>query len=97
MSIPPTQSWPEIDAETLWRSLTAEEKRERILCAAGRTFSSEGLDSPMPMVAAAAGVGVASVYRQFPSKYELLGALVIRRLEQIGAAAAQAIAAPGDR
>ena len=51
----------------------------------------------MPMVAAAAGVGVASIYRQFPSKSDLLAALVIRRLEQIGAAAAQAIAAPGDR
>ncbi len=37
----------------------------------------------MPSVAAAAGAGVASVYRQFPSKRELLAALVVSRLDQI--------------
>lgn len=44
----------------------------------------------MPAIAAAAGAGVASLYRQFPSKYELLAAMVARRLEQITDEAAHA-------
>jgi AcrR family transcriptional regulator len=78
-----------------WAALSPEDKRERLLRAAGAVFSSEGLDASMPLVAAAAGAGVASVYRQFPSKRELLAALVIRRLEQIAGAADDAAALPG--
>lgn len=37
----------------------------------------------MPALAAAAGIGVGSLYRQFPSKHELLTVLVIERLEQV--------------
>lgn len=33
----------------------------------------------MPAIAAAAGAGVGSVYRQFPSKHDLLAALVVER------------------
>jgi AcrR family transcriptional regulator len=97
MTIPEAESWAAVDPETAWTALSAEVKRERILCAAGRVFNSEGLDAPMPAVAAAAGAGVASVYRQFPSKRDLLAALVTRRLEQIRAAAREATDAPGDR
>jgi AcrR family transcriptional regulator len=53
-------------------------------------FAKQGLDASMPTVAAAAGAGVASVYRQFPSKRELLAALVAARLDQISEAAATA-------
>jgi AcrR family transcriptional regulator len=50
----------------------------------------------MPSVAAAAGAGVASVYRQFPSKRELLAALVVSRLDQISQAATAADRRGGD-
>jgi len=60
-------------------------------------FARDGLDAPMSVVAEAAGAGVASVYRVFGSKRELLAALVIRRLDQIAAAAGEAYAQPGDR
>jgi AcrR family transcriptional regulator len=82
---------------TCWTALDPDAKRERLLAAAGDVFARDGLDAPMPAVAAAAGAGVASVYRQFPSKYELLAALVTRRLEQITAAATEAAASEGDR
>jgi AcrR family transcriptional regulator len=36
----------------------------------------------MPTIAAAAGAGVGSVYRQFPSKHALLAALVVKRLQE---------------
>ena len=46
----------------------------------------------MPAIAAAAGAGIGSVYRQFPSKRDLLAALVVERLKdtQDGADAALA-------
>jgi AcrR family transcriptional regulator len=90
-------AWLMADAEVEWTSLSTEAKRERILCAAGQVFSSDGLDAPMPAVAAAAGAGVASIYRQFPSKHDLLAALVRRRLQQIGQLAEEAGAKPGSR
>jgi AcrR family transcriptional regulator len=84
-------------AECQWAALDPDAKRERLLSAAAEVFAREGLDASMPAVAAAAGAGVASVYRQFPSKYELIAALVTRRLDQIADEAALAAASEGDR
>ena len=84
MVIPPASpiadDWVEAEPERLWSALSAEQKHERILCAAGRVFAREGLDASMPVVAAEAGAGIGSLYRQFPSKHDLLAALVVRRL-----------------
>jgi AcrR family transcriptional regulator len=80
-----------------WTALTAEAKTERLLSAAADVFASHGLEAPMSQVAEAAGAGVASVYRLFPSKRELLAALVIRRMEQIVEAAWVAEESAGDR
>src|SRR3984957_13392928 len=80
-----------------WSSLSAGEKRERLLAAAASVFSRQGLDTPMSDVAEAVGAGVASVYRLYPSKYELYAALVVRRMDQIVEAARAAESLPGDR
>src|SRR5579863_8547777 len=88
--------WTELNPGLRWSALTTEQKHQRILCAAGRVFARDGLDASMPAVAAEAGAGVGSLYRQFPSKHDLLAALVIRRLLQIQQTAAEAAAAPGD-
>jgi len=90
-------SIPALDAPPRWAALDRQAKRERLLAAAGEVFARDGLDAPMPVVAAAAGAGVASVYRQFPSKHELVAALVTRRMEQIAVAAMHATAREGDR
>lgn len=66
-----------------WSELAAEEKLARLLGAAGEVFARQGLDAPMPEVAAAAGAGVGSVYRLFPSKRDLISALVVERLEGV--------------
>jgi AcrR family transcriptional regulator len=89
-------SWLDVLPGRGWSGLNTEEKHERILGAAGRVFAREGLDASMPAVAAEAGAGIGSLYRQFPSKQDLMSALVIRRLMQTQAEAAQAAAAPGD-
>jgi AcrR family transcriptional regulator len=75
-------SIPALATSTCWADLDPEEKRVRLLRAAGEVFARDGLDAPMPAIAAAAGAGVGSVYRQFPSKHDLLAALVVERLEE---------------
>lgn len=80
-----------------WSSLTGDEKRERLLAAATAVFSREGLEAPMSDVAEAVGAGVASIYRVYPSKYELYAALVVRRMDEIVDAARAAESLPGDR
>lgn len=65
-----------------WAELSAADKRSRLLRVAGEIFARDGLDAPMPIIAAAAGAGVGSVYRQFPSKRDLLAALVSERLDE---------------
>jgi AcrR family transcriptional regulator len=58
--------------------------RTRVLDAAARVFAAEGLDAPMPTVAAAAGVGVGTIYRAFGSKEELIAALAADRVDLFG-------------
>jgi AcrR family transcriptional regulator len=95
MSIPVLE---QADAATSdWSSLGQQEKRTRLLLAAGEVFARDGLDAPMPAVAAAAGAGVGSVYRQFPSKRDLLAALVVERLQESERGAEVALASEQDR
>jgi AcrR family transcriptional regulator len=68
--------------------------RERVLEAAARVFAAEGLDAPMPAVAAAAGVGVGTIYRAFGSKEELIASLAADRIERFGEEAQEALDAP---
>jgi AcrR family transcriptional regulator len=96
MMIPVTQ--PEAaSGRCEWTQLDSAAKRERLLAAATEVFARDGLDAPMSVVADAAGAGVASVYRLFESKRELLAALVVRRLDTVAAAAREAFGSPGTR
>jgi AcrR family transcriptional regulator len=72
-----------VSPESAWAELDAAGKRRSLLRAAGEVFARDGLEAPMPAIAAAAGAGVGSVYRQFPSKQDLLAALVVERLEEV--------------
>jgi AcrR family transcriptional regulator len=66
------------------------ENRERVLDAATELIRSEGERVPMARIAERAGVGVGTVYRHFPTREALLGALVHR---SFGIAVANARAA----
>lgn len=94
---PPADYPQQAAPQQAWAGLDPAAKRERLLTAAARVFAAEGIDAPMPSVAAEAGAGVASVYRQFPSKYELLAALVRRRLDQVADEASATAETEGDR
>jgi AcrR family transcriptional regulator len=96
MSIPVLEQQDDVAASE-WSSLGQQEKRTRLLLAAGEVFARDGLDAPMPAVAAAAGAGVGSVYRQFPSKRDLLAALVVERLQESERGADEALANGQDR
>jgi AcrR family transcriptional regulator len=80
-----------------WTRLDHDGKVERLLEAATEVFARDGLDAPMSDVALAAGAGVASVYRLFPSKHDLLAALVAERMNQVAQAADAARAQDADR
>jgi AcrR family transcriptional regulator len=54
----------------------ARRNRERILAAAKDLFAELGSDTQMDDIARAAGVGVGTVYRHFPTKDVLVGELV---------------------
>jgi AcrR family transcriptional regulator len=68
-----------------WTQLEPAEKRDRLLTAARELFARDGLDASMPALAAEVGVGVGSLYRCYPSKRDLVAALVVQRLEGITA------------
>ncbi|GGO36941.1 TetR family transcriptional regulator [Streptomyces lasiicapitis] len=53
----------------------ALDNRDRILDAARRLFSTEGLKVPMREIARGAGVGPATLYRRFPTKQALVAAV----------------------
>jgi AcrR family transcriptional regulator len=63
-----------------WAELEPDEKRERLLDVATDVFTEQGLDAPMPGIAAAAGIGIGSLYRSYRSKEDLVAALLIRQL-----------------
>ncbi len=74
-----------------WSTLAPAEKRERLLRTAGDLFERGGFDTPMPAIAAAAGAGVGSLYRQFAHKDDLIAALAVKRLEEVAAEIAEAL------
>jgi AcrR family transcriptional regulator len=59
----------------------ALKNRERLLAAAGQVFEEKGLEASVADVAGAAGVGMGTLYRHFPSKEALVEALVSDVLE----------------
>jgi len=72
----------------------ARRNRERVLAAATAAFAEHGSDAQMDDVARAAGVGVGTVYRHFPTKEALVAELVRRRFETFVAHAREALAEP---
>jgi AcrR family transcriptional regulator len=66
-----------------WTTLDPDGKRSRLLEAAEAVFARDGLEAPVPAIAAAAGIGVGSVYRAFASKEEIVAALAVQRLRWV--------------
>jgi AcrR family transcriptional regulator len=75
----------DVSAPAPVRALRADARRNRqaVLAAARERLAEDGLDGPIEDIARAAGVGVGTVYRHFPSKRHLVAALVRDRFERI--------------
>jgi AcrR family transcriptional regulator len=82
------------------RLSNAEDRREEILQAAEHVFAARGLHgTPTMEIAKAAGISQAYLFRLFPTKAELFGALVARcnaRIEQTFVDAAAAAHSSGE-
>ena len=74
------------------RPLRADEvrNREKILAAAAVVFARRGLDATLDEVALEACVGVGTVYRRFPDKDTLIGALFENAVDEIATLALSA-------
>jgi AcrR family transcriptional regulator len=69
----------------------AERNRRRILEAAEEVFAERGLDVSLDDIAAAAGVGVGTVYRRFPDKDDLIDALFEDKIGEVEQVAREAL------
>jgi AcrR family transcriptional regulator len=65
----------------------AVRNRALILDAADRVFAREGAAGPIDDVARAAGLGIGTLYRHFPTKEDLVQAVVVSRVEALVAEA----------
>jgi AcrR family transcriptional regulator len=90
-----TETRPAGDAKrtSVDRALRADARRNRqaVIAAAKKLFADEGLDAQMPDVAKAAKVGVGTVYRHFPTKDDLIAALVAERFQRLAEKARECI------
>jgi AcrR family transcriptional regulator len=78
------------------RGLRADATRNRvaILTAARQVFAEQGLRAPLEEIARRAGVGIATLYRRFPTRERLVAAALIEKIIQFERAASQALAEP---
>ena len=78
------------------RGLRADATRNRvaILAAARQVFAEQGLRAPLEEIARRADVGIATLYRRFPTRERLVAAALIEKLTQYEGAASRALAEP---
>src|SRR5215210_3091617 len=69
------------------RRVDAERNREKILTVARAAFAGSGAEVSMAEISRRAGVGMATLYRNFPGRRELLEALYTDEVDAICAAA----------
>ncbi len=72
----------------------AARNRERIIAAAASVFAERGLDAATAEIAQRAGVGEATLFRRFPTKDDLIDAIIGTRMEEVAALADAAASHP---
>lgn len=82
------------DADPRGMRKDAARNRERLLAAARELFAERGLNVTLNEIARHAGVGVGTAYRRFANKEEVIDALFDKGLEDIAAAATDALRDP---
>ncbi|MER6617538.1 TetR/AcrR family transcriptional regulator [Streptomyces xantholiticus] len=59
----------------------AQRNRQTVLAAAADVFVTSGVDAPIRQIAARAGVGMATIYRHFPTRADLVTAVYRHQIE----------------
>src|SRR6201985_1731376 len=74
----------------------AERNRRRLLEAASTLFRERGLDVGVAEIAQQAGVGRGTLFRNFPTKEDLIAAIVVEQMNEAVAWGRQQLAGGGD-
>jgi AcrR family transcriptional regulator len=76
------------------RQLRADAARNRaaIVAVAREVFAEQGLAAPLEAIAVRAGVGIATLYRRFPTREKLVAAALTEKVAEYAEAAEQALA-----
>lgn len=72
----------------------ATRNRDAILAAAKEIFAERGIEASLEEIAARARVGIATLYRRFPSRQDLVAAALIEKVAEFVEAAQAALALP---
>jgi AcrR family transcriptional regulator len=59
----------------------AQRNQQTVLTAAAEVFVTSGVDAPIRQIAARAGVGMATIYRHFPTRADLVTAVYHHQIE----------------
>ena len=70
----------------------AVRNRDAIVAVAREVFAEQGLEAPLELIAARAGVGIATLYRRFPTREKLVAAALTEKVAEYAEAAEQALA-----
>jgi AcrR family transcriptional regulator len=70
----------------------AVRNRDAIVAVARDVFAEQGLEAPLELIAARAGVGIATLYRRFPTREKLVAAALTEKVAEYAEAAEQALA-----
>jgi AcrR family transcriptional regulator len=78
------------------RALRADARRnyKRLLCAARETFDEQGAHACLDEIARRAGVGIGTLYRHFPTRRDMVEAVLHDDIAALCAAAERLLAAP---
>ncbi|HUA12622.1 MAG TPA: helix-turn-helix domain-containing protein [Solirubrobacteraceae bacterium] len=73
------------DADTLSRPLRADAQRnrERLIAAARDAFAEHGASTSLEDIARRAGVGIGTLYRNFPNRQTLLEAVYVKEVQEV--------------
>ena len=84
----------DVNSETRPLRADAERNRKALLDAAAAVFAEHGLEASTAEIARRAGVGQGTVFRRFPTKDDLVAAIVVDRLVDITEGARALVANP---
>jgi len=77
-----------VNGEARSQRADAARNRERVLASAETVLARDGLSASMRAIAAEAGVGLGTIYRNFPTQEALYQAILVRRTKALIAEAA---------